>query len=376
MKILKKEIFIFIIALLPLSGCIEEYNPKGVRETRGMLVIEGKITNGESIIYLRRSVGLTESLYGNETIDDALVYVEKDNGEQLQGLFKGKGVYAISTGELVTGIKYRLLVKHKGEEYVSEFLSPVITSEMDSLTYSKKGIGEPVVIHAYSHDNNIDGSRYFIWSYKEIWEIKAELFANYGYLNGDYQHFSLTNSENLYYCWERDSSAAIILGTSDKLSENVIHQKTINEIPCDNRRLSVLYYINVEQNQISKDAYDYIYNLKKNVEQTGSIFSPIPSEMKGNIHCTTNPALPVIGFIYVSTTTTKNLYVSGSYYYEPNTVDECGGLILQSREIGYSYYTYPTSFAPALYAPAYCVDCTLKINATKERPDFWPNNHF
>ena len=378
---LKKVVYLLIIALLPVLGCIEEYNPKGVNETSGILVIEGKITNGESVIYLRESVGLTEQLFGNETVDNALVYIEKDNGEQLPGLFRGKGAYVISTGELDAGTKYRLMVKYNGEEYVSEFLTPVITSEMDSLTYSKKGLGEPVVFHAYSHDNNSEGSRYYTWSFREIWEVKAELFADYGYMNGDYQHFSLATSENLYYCWARDSSKSILLGTSDKLSENVIYQKTITEIPCDNRRLSVLYYINVEQNQISKEAYDYFYNLKKNVEQTGSIFSPIPSEMKGNIRCTTNPAISVIGFIYASTTTTKELYVDGSYYEPKITLisedgefkifDDCSGLVSGIREMGYSYYMYP-----ALFAPNRCVNCTVAGNASKDRPDFWPNNHY
>lgn len=33
------------------------------------------------------------------------------------------------------------------------------------------------------------------------------------------------------------------------------------------------------------------------------MFAPIPSEMKGNIRCVTDPEVPVIGFVEVATVT-------------------------------------------------------------------------
>ena len=369
---------LYIIIAVLITGCIEPYNPSGVKEVGGQLVIEGTISDNESVFTLRTSVKLSELLKGNETIDDAFVYVEKDNGEQLLGVYKGNGTYVVTTGTLDAGMKYRLFIEAGGEEYRSEFLSPIFTTDIDSIVPVKKGDGEPVFICLNAHDPE-DRSRYYLWSYKEIWEVTAELFANYGYLiPGIPQIFTSSNSENTYYCWGRDNSKKMLLGSSDKLSENVIFQKRLTEIACSNDRLSELYYITVKQNQIRKEAFDYYSNLQKNVEQSGSIFAPVPSEMRGNILCVTNPERPVIGFIDVSTTKEKEIYIpeNTGFYEPPRTL--CYFQITGEPEFAYPVYGYYefNPGIPPLYAPFSCVDCRLKEKASKIKPDFWPNHHF
>ena len=371
---------LYIIIAVVLTGCIEPYNPSGANEISGQLVIEGTITDNESVFTLRTSVKLSERLTGKETVDDAFVYVEKDNGEQLQGVFTGNGTYTVATGDLDAGTKYRLYVKAVGEEYRSEFLSPLFTPEIDSISPLKKGEGEPVYICVNTHDPD-DQSRYYLWSYNEIWEVKAELFANYGYLvPNSPQFFTTATAENTYYCWGRDNSKSMLLGLSDNLSENVISQKRLNEIPCYSDKISILYFISVKQNQIRKEAYDYYLNIQKNIELTGSIFAPIPSEMRGNILCVTNPEQYVIGYIDVSTTTEKERFFPESMglYEAPGTI--CHRHITSDPALAYPIYGYyeyiPTNPLPPLYAPHECVDCRIKENASKDRPDFWPNNDY
>ena len=381
---MKSRSFIVIIIVF-LSGCIELYNHEGVEEIRGLLVVEGTITDDESVFILRRSVGLYTKLKGDETVNDAVVYVEKDNGEQLQGVFKSNETYTVQTGDLNAETKYRLYVKIGEYEYRSEFLLPLYTSEIGSITSSKAGKGEPVNIYLNAHDPN-DGSRYYRWSYDEIWEVKAEIFANYGFLNSDEpDYFYLHTPENTYYCWGRDKNKSILIESTNKISENRITQKKLHEIPCDNDRLSILYYILVKQNQIRKEAYEYYSNIQKNVEQTSSIFSPIPSEMEGNIKCVTNPEIPVIGYIDVSTTTRKELFFSDDtvHYYEPQRSYDlrqwCEDAVTPYLPyVGYDNYIYYLVQPPTnpFYVHRSCVDCRLKDNATKDRPDFWPNAHY
>ena len=169
----------------------------------------------------------------------------------------------------------------------------------------------------------------------------------------------------------------MVLASSDKLSENFIHQKEVNEIPCWDNRLSVLYYINVNQMQIRKEAYDYFYNLQKNIEQTGSIFSPVPSEMKGNIVCSTNPDLPVIGYVDVTSKVEKDFFHNGAGFYEA-PMSFCDMMITSEFEFAYPVYSYyeVIPMSPTLYAPHDCVDCRRITGATKEKPDFWPNDHY
>ena len=369
---------LYIIIVVLLSGCIEPYEPSGVEEISDLLVIEGTITDNESFFSLRTSVGLSELLTGRETVDGAFVCVETENGEILPGIFQGNGTYMVETGNLDTGKKYRLYVVADGEEYRSDFLSPLFTPEIDSIVAQKKEDGAPVFINVNTHDSE-DKSRYYLWSYKEIWEVTAPLFANFGYLDYAYPiFFTSTTAENTYYCWGRDNSKKMLLGSTDKLSENIISQKKLTEIPCNNDRLSILYYISVKQNQIRKEAYDYYSNIQKNVEQTGSIFAPIPSEMRGNIVCISNPERPVIGYIDVSTTKEKDIFIPEKVglYEAPMTF--CYSQITGESEFAYPIYGYYENYPglPTLYAPFNCVDCRLKEKASKDKPDFWPNDHF
>lgn len=365
----------FIILLFLFAGCIEEYTPTGIEEVSDLLVIEGTITDGESVFMLSRSVGLSDTLLaGQNAVNNALVYVEKDNGEQLTGVLTGDGTYTVPTGSLDEAVKYRFYAVVDGEEYRSEFLSPLFTPAIDTLELTKRDNGEPVYVCVSTHDPT-DQSRYYLWSYDEIWEVKAELFANYGFLDDRWDHFSLTTSRNTYYCWGRDHSRTMLLGSSDKLSENLIHRKRLKEIDCHDNRLSVLYYVKVKQIQIRKTAYDYYSNIQKNVDASGSIFTPVPSEMKGNIRAVSNPDLPVIGYVDVSTTVEKELFHDGIGFYETSG-RYCGMQITSDPEFAYPIYGYNYKDPEYEdYAPFKCVDCRLS-GGTKNRPDFWPNEHY
>ncbi|MDR2914810.1 MAG: DUF4249 domain-containing protein [Tannerella sp.] len=369
----------YIILLVLFSGCIEEYTPTGIEEVSDLLVVEGTITDNESVFKLSRSVGLSETLTGEEAVNDAFVYVEKDNGDLLPGISTGNGTYVVSTGDLDAGAKYRFYAVVGDEEYKSDFLSPLFTPEIDSLNLTKRAKGETVYVCVSTHDPT-DRSRYYLWSYKENWEVKAELFANYGMMDGVLDYLSLSTSRNTYYCWGKDHSKTMLLGSSEKLSENLIYQKRLKGMDCTSDKLSVLYYVQVDQIQIRKEAYDYYSNIQKNIEQTGSIFTPIPSEMKGNIYSVTNPDLPVIGYIDVSTTTTLGLFVPWNMgFYEAPRVF-CFTQVTGDSDFAYPVYGYyeyyPMDMPPRItYAPHHCVDCRLKEKATKNKPDFWPNDH-
>ena len=374
---MRNLLYILIITLL--TGCVEDYNQKGIEEMSDLLVIGGMITDNESVFNIRRSVGLTERITGDEFVSNASVYVEKDNGKTLTGEYIGDGKYVVSTGELDKELKYRLYVKIRDEEYRSEYLSPIFSAEIDEITSDKKGHGQPVNIYIDVNDKN-ESSRYYKWSFSEIWEVKAEHFANFSYLNGsERQNLTLETSENIYYCWVRDESKTMLLGASDKISDNIIYKKKIHEISAGNTRLSVLYYITVRQNQIRKDAYDYFYVAQKNVEQAGGLFTPIPSEMKGNIKCVSNHNLPVIGFIEVSTTTTKELFLPSNigYYELASSVCNEGDVTMAPTKDNFEYFYKSETFPYyELYGPQHCYDCRTFNKATKNRPDFWPNNHY
>ena len=64
--------------LLLLSACVTDYEPKGLEQVRDLLVVDGIITNGETTIKLRRSVGLTDDFTEDEFVNNAKVVVERE----------------------------------------------------------------------------------------------------------------------------------------------------------------------------------------------------------------------------------------------------------------------------------------------------------
>lgn len=363
---------ILLVYLFCSHGCVSEYVPKDIDEIGDLLVVTGTISSGESIFRLNRSVELSGHLYDEVLINNATVYVETNDGMRMEGRSINNGEYSVSTGELDPDKKYRLFIAVDGEEYQSGYLSPLFTPEIDSISFEKKAKGSPVLISVSTHDPD-NQSSYYRWLYEENWEIRSELFAQAGYINGEFTLFSLQTPLNTYYCWGKSGSKKQSLASSDKLSENVISNKRLIEIPCSHDKLSILYHVEVKQIQIRKEAYDYFSNLQKNVEQTGSIFAPVPSEMKGNINCITNPELPVIGFIEVATITSEELFIpENGKFYEPPFFD-CLRTITSDPTQGFPIYTY--SPPEVSYATHRCVDCRTRENASKNKPDFWPTEH-
>ena len=146
-------------------------------------------------------------------------------------------------------------------------------------------------------------------------------------------------------------------------------------------KLSVLYSLNVHQYSLSKEAYIYLQKLKLNTEDIGSIFSVQPSELTGNIHCTTNPSEIVIGFVEVSQEKEKRLFISnvevpGWNYRQdcqtpyivlnnPDSIQKyAAGLPTIPYQAGLGIISFYDSPDPN------CVDCTLR--GSNVRPSFWP----
>lgn len=366
--------YLIILTLLHfLPSCISEYNPSDIAENPGIIVVDGIITNGETVVRLSKSIGLNDKFSSNNHIYNAKVYIETGNGQlSEQAIMTEAGKYVISNMQLQSDREYRLKILHDGDTLVSEFLTPLHTPEIDSITWKKTGAGTPVDL--YVHTKGLDDlQRFYRWTYEEIWEYSAPLYAN-GTINEEdssiifYNEASGPRNER-YYCWQYKKSSSFLLESTASLSENIVRYKKIQEISASNSRLSILYYIKVNQYQVRKNAYDYFENQQKNIDAMGSIFAPIPSELKGNIRCI-NKELPVIGFVDVAFKTTNYTYISsGDNLYEPPFIS-CD----VTKEAIYGYLPYTIDLGYIDYAPADCIDC-LKLGGTKNKPDFWPNNH-
>ena len=373
-----------LVFILPIvKSCVDEYNPKGIDNVRDIPVIDGFITNDIAVILISKSIGITENASSVEKVTDAVVYIECDNGSSFQNVTQtSSGRYEIVTGALDPSLKYRLYISFDGDEYISEFLSPLYTPEIDSVSLSKSGVGAPIYTCVSTHDAN-DKPHFYRWTYEENWEAHASLLANAMLdANGKITAFDEYDPlQNIFHCWNKDNSKVILVGSSERLAENLILENRLVEAQPSHAKHSVLYHIAVTQNQIRKEAYTYYSNLQNSIEQSGGLFSPMPTDTRGNITCIKDPDRYIIGYVEVSTTTYKERFFPVSKkYYEPSN-DGCSGMVEDGGRMtiknplpGYTVFYYNADIKEIVsWAPLRCVDCRYG-KGTKERPSFWPVN--
>ena len=352
---------------LLLCGCITEFEAKHTEEISDVLVVEGIISDDESVIILSRSAGLNHddtqdmSAY---SVPDATVYVECDDGTQWEATFhpdwdlgfgKGNGSrYTVETGKLNPERQYRMKIEMEAHEYCSEFAGPMITPEIDSVFWTKKAKEQPVNINVATHaaDSMV---RYYRWLYREDWETRAKIPTS-GYLSS---------------CSKHNNSREILLGTTEKTAFGRLTY-ILAAIPPSDDRFEFLYRMDVTQIAISKRAFDYYTNIKKNAQQTGGIFAHIPSEIKGNITCITDSNRPVIGYMDVSSATRARLYIYRSEgVYE--TYTDCPIYPLPTIREYFGTIPYNYVFTQYGYAERRCVDCQVDGGRPiGELPDDWP----
>ena len=238
-----------------------------------------------------------------------------------------------------------------------------------------------VLIYANTHDPNND-THFYRWSYSETWEFHSQYHSKWIFNPVDSTVIRRTIPVDV--CYRSRNSNKIVLGSSAKLSEDVIHEAPVELIQFGDRRISVLYSILVTQYALDSAAYNYWNAMKDNTENTGSIFGSQPNQTKGNVHSVGDPTETVIGYIGAGTTRQQRLFISNSSMpsnwngqsncfekYVPNNIDS----IIYSFA-GNSLIPYEEDPPEAMMIKGYfsasatCVDCTL--TGTLVKPSFWP----
>ncbi len=411
---MKNNLFFLIVLLFAgsLAGCITEYEPPiSEQEMNGLLVVDGFVSNGEATFTISRSVSLsfTDDVSRLRVIG-ARVWVESEDGRRHEA-YPGPidGEYTTRIDRLNPDTRYRLRISLDGEEYESEYRAPQSTPPIGEIDFHLKEENGPLQVRVNTQ-GDAGQSPYYLWGYDEIWEIRAYQMATHylGYPGNIYDYYSMGEANVLfgsygkaiqeypgrqspyYYGWKYGGSQSFLLGSSKRLTENEIRDHVLYEVDVQDDRLSVLYYTKVRQYTLGEDAYHYFNNLKKNTEDAGSIFSPIPSEMQGNIVCSTDPDIPVIGYIEVSERTEKEIFKDRRElpYFRPYhwcnswevIHDMIGGVDPETGELleideEWLTYLYARDLEEEYWTNNTCIDCRIQ-GGTKNRPWFWPNDHY
>ena len=367
----------FFALLLIVDSCIEPFSPPEVNSDENYLVIDGflNVSGTDSTrIELRR----TQNVNANAlpTVETgAQLTVEEENGETLPLTEAGSGVYTLAPRQYNRSGKYRLRIKTKDkQEYLSEFVAVSITPVIDSVTYKVDPVLNAAIFYVNTHDAQ-SKTQFYRWKFEETWEYEAAYYSALVVRNDSV----VTRQENINKCWGKLKSGSILLGSTVKLSSDVIKDLPLNRVPISTNKLFIKYSILVKQYGLSRQAFEYWTDLAKTTQGTGSLFDVLPSQITGNIRNVANPHVLAFGYFSAATEETRRLTVSprlGTFprCTEPDTIpiacsprsaDECA---LTTPKLILTYWG-PRSDS-VLVAAHSCADCRLQ-GGTTQRPSYW-----
>ena len=367
-----------VLAVFFFNSCRELYEPPVKSLPDSFLVVEGVLNAGRdsTIIHLSRTFNLAQRATVKTENNAQLIVEGKDNTTALL-LGTGNGKYVSANLNLVANHEYRLRIKiAAGKEYLSDYVKAKITPVIDSISWKQDQRG--VQIYANTHDP-ANATTYYRWDYEETWEIHSAFPPQVIYENGIIRN-RIFPQEDVSICWKDQSSTNILLANSLRLQSDIISEAPLVLIPDANEKLVVRYSILVRQYALEDGAYNFFELMKKNTEGIGSLFNPQPSETRGNIHCTSDPAEFVIGYITASTIETKRKFITAteipqwgyiSYCTSVNVLNNPADIKFNFGSLMYMPYLY--HFPPEnFYASSTpeCVDCT-KRGGTTVKPVFW-----
>jgi hypothetical protein len=375
----KKYIFryIFAGAILLSTACQDKYVPRLKSANKSYLVVEGFINNGadSTVISLSRAFGFSDtSKIGYEL--HALVYVEDQANNQYNLAEIGGGQYGGQLSLNPAG-QYRVHIRSSaGNEYVSDYTPLKPSPPIDSINWTVGSNG--LTIYANTHDVR-QNTRYYRWEYREAWEFHTPFFSRLEYVNN---HLQTRFNNDINVCYQSNNSSRIILASSARLATDVIYEAPIVLIPPMDWRLDVRYSILVKQYALTEEAFNYWQALQKNTEQLGSIFGPLPSEIRGNVHNLRDGSEEVLGYIGSGSVVSKRIFISQTDLVSLGWANSLhwSDCVAMDTSIGLAPILFgqgayvPIDFGatPALiiYSTRYCVDCT--VSGTNKKPLFWP----
>lgn len=379
---MRKFIGLFFLLLATLPGCRTPYEPEVPATELRVLVVEGYLdTEGlKSELKLSRTAPLgAASAFIPEV--RAKVVLKSAGGQIFPLLEVGVGTY-IFEKNIDEKQSYVLEIElSSGERYVSKGLQPIVTPEIINAGFKRDEEGVEVFVSTQGNANADD----FLWTFEETWIFRPRIRTAYIYVPELKNVRDRKVAEQTSLCFKTEPSPGILLETSSRFKDQIVFQKTITEIPFGNERIMERYSILVSQKGLASKDVAFWEILKKNTEDIGSIFSPLPSLIGGNIQSLDAAKNPVIGQVSLGVIRQKRIYinqveVSPWNYIDPKFNDcAIGEEAILAKDYqtifgnGAVVPTRPLMVGTAIigYYPSTrrCTDCSLY--ASKLKPIFW-----
>jgi hypothetical protein len=378
------QLYILGLFTFLIWGCREPFEPEIENVQGGVLVVEGYLdSNGlESILSLSRTapIGGVES-FVPET--GAKISLRASTGQLIDLIEQKNGQYLFER-DIAENQSYILEILLKnGEKYLSEPIIPIQTPEILDAGFVRDEEGVEVFLNTQGNQDADD----FLWTYEETWVFRPEIRTPYIYRTDSKVVELRKEEEKIDLCYKSVVNSDLLLETSSRFEDQVVFRQTIKEIPQGDERLMERYSILISQKAIDQKAVEFWETIKRNTDDIGSIFSPLPSIITGNIRLDGNGNKPVVGYVSLGVVKQKRIFIDqrevSPWNFNDPAFDDCfisqepvyigsaqyfsdfgTGSVLPARELmqGTTIVAYYTSSRR-------CSDCTLY--ADRKRPEFW-----
>jgi len=404
---IRHHILAFLLCACAAVSCIYDFDPQ-IDGEGGYMIVSGDLVIGTICsVNLNYSWSLVDTtateeermkvLYGSRMhVEDSRGGRYENLGSYLDGVYSP--IYTSSAArfdlrEADPSLQYRLVIENEKGTYVSTWETALSPGTIDKLSYHINDAGTQMQILVSAHGDGTSGC-YYRWTVGETWEFHADVFSYYKFERTgswpDYEYALVPylNGENTYYCWTSGQRTEIMTASTADLKEDRLIDHQLYTLGRSEERVSILYCAEVQQTRISEESYRYWETLNRNGYDVGGLFSPEPSELRGNVVNVDDPTETVLGYVDVQSVISDRLFVDNNetrFYRSAraplpapdtlSTMDEWinamslgmspGNEILDEetgRIIGYEWW------------PTRCVDCRM-MGGSKNKPQWWPNQH-
>lgn len=377
-----------LLLLFAVVSCVYDFHPDWQGQA-GFVAIEGDILVGDTCQF---EVRFSTDLEDENNVGEPLTYtlrVEADDGTvyPLQD-----SIVDLTKAGLTQ--EYRLVVEVQSpfrRTYASAWAPVQVSPPIDSLSYAINAERTALDINVSTHSDAPVG--YYRWSASETWEYHSTYYAEYffapagtvyrGRVIEQNSLVAYEEGDNVYYCWDSGNRSDILLGSTVELTEDRLVDHCLYSFSNTDRKVSVVYFVELSQIRLTEEAYRFWETVRSNSTNVGGLFSPEPSELRGNIVNVDDPDELVLGYVSVSTCTRKKMFVNNydtlfSIWrgLSSNLVEPFPDIPDEWRK----YYGWQYRFgwikeggSNTVWAPIECIDCRAS-GGTKERPWWWINN--
>lgn len=372
-----KNIFLLALFVNTFSSCIEQFHP-GIEDTiTPKYVVDGRITDQEG--YQSVSVSMTSSFNNPNFVPLTLCKVKiTDNNGKVFNLSESiGGVYRVWMGKqsLIHGNSYQVnILTPTGIEIVSDFDQMPECPDIDSIYYVRKdypttnpSINREGIQFYIDIDRKNTNSHFYRWEIEETWEHHASSPITW-FSSGSGEELSNPPDYSRFVCWTTSMMNDVFTLSTEKIVQNTYKMKALHFVDNQTQRLTYGYSALVYQIALSEPAYLFWDKLRFNGNSEGGFTSSQPFSVKGNLRCSTNPELEILGFFSASSIKSKRIFVRNIpnfNVYRP----QCIPPRLPLPKEKYKYFDYINGVKYVVDNA--CVECDYAGGKTY-KPSFWP----